>query len=113
MKLFSDKLFYQYAIFMFIFIIVSRTVLSACSWSFRDQNWLCSVFIIISYALLMYVCSMSIKETENSKDEEVKLTRYFINGIIMLILVLTIGFNIYDIVNFIKFSKKAVKKVGK
>ena len=85
MKLFSDELFFQYVMCMLIFISVSRPLLNACSWSFEEQNWVCSIFMITSYALLMYICSMSIKETENSKDEEVKLTRYFINSIIIWI----------------------------
>ena len=94
--MFSDDQFLIYVMCMFIIIMASRQLLSACSWSLPYIGW-CNILMMLSYAFLMYIVSVSINKTKDSKDNQTKTVRHLINFILMSILVLTFIMNSFEL----------------
>ena len=102
--MFDDDKFFVYITAMFTILAVSRSLLMACEGSMPILG-ICSLFMIVFYILLGYICSMSIKKTKESKNKETKIVRHCLNGMLMFIILVTIYFNFRDLIKF-KFKHK-------
>ena len=94
--MFGDNQFFMYITAMFTIIMVSRLLIDSCSFSISIFG-ICNLIMICFYALLAYICNLSLKETKNTTDKQIKLVRYGLNGMLMFIITLTIILNINEL----------------
>lgn len=101
--MYSDTNFFQIITCVFIIVLTSIYLLRSCELS-SNYYGICNLLMVLFYPILMYVIIKSIVETKNSERKN-KLTRYLINVITLLILVL-IFFNNVSMIVKNGFQKK-------
>ena len=103
--MYSDSNFFQFITCIFIIILTSIQLLQGCNLA-SSYLGMCNMLMVLFYPVLIYTVGMSIYKTKESK-KEYKLTRYIINGITLLILLMILFNNIGSVMK-LKFKKKKV-----
>ena len=81
--MYSDQNYFIYCIFLASMILLSMKLLNSCL--FTGLGKFCNVLIIVLYPMVFYTI---IKSTEESKNSKYKNTRYIINSLFAVIIVL-------------------------
>ena len=95
--MYSDKNYFLYTIFISIILMLSQSLLQSCRWSGLGK--FCNLLILLFYPCLLYTLYLSYKNT-NSKNNDHFKTRYIINTILSIIILMIWLLNMY------KFIKK-------
>ena len=92
--MYSDQNYFLFCIFVVSIIALSLLLLTNCK--FAGLGKFCNLLIVLFYIGLIYILLISIKETKKSDSIENKYTRYVINSILLLLVIILWIFNLVE-----------------